>query len=237
MLSKIGALSACALLPAILAATPADAAVVIYSAYDSGATSISTKPNSDAARNAFMAAIADQENQYVATFESAALGAFTSLDLGGGATLTGADNGGKSQTIRGTTNCSFSACGANTTAGGKNFLYLNGGTATFTFADPVHAFGAYFTGAQLSGLMLTFNDGTAQSVSVPGQFGADYVGFTDFGREISQITFVSRGDFMAIDDVAFALSPAPEPASWALMILGFGGAGAMLRRRGIVIAA
>jgi hypothetical protein len=28
------------------------------------------------------------------------------------------------------------------------------------------------------------------------------------------------------------MSGAPEPASWALMILGFGGAGAMLRRRG-----
>jgi len=231
MLSKIGALSACGLLAATLAATPASAALVVYSGYDSAATSISTKPKSDAAHDAFLAAIADQQDKHVATFESAALGAFSSLDLGGGATLTGADNGGKNQTIRGTTNCTFSGCGANTTAGGKNFLYLNGGSATFTFGDPVHAFGAYFTGAQLSGLTLTFDDGASQSVAVPGFFGADYVGFTDFGRQISKITFTSRGDFMSIDDVAFATSPAPEPASWALMILGFGGAGAMLRRR------
>jgi hypothetical protein len=28
----------------------------------------------------------------------------------------------------------------------------------------------------------------------------------------------------------------PEPATWALMILGFGGAGAMLRRRKAVFA-
>ncbi|WP_414694730.1 PEPxxWA-CTERM sorting domain-containing protein, partial [Phenylobacterium sp.] len=28
----------------------------------------------------------------------------------------------------------------------------------------------------------------------------------------------------------------PEPSTWALMILGFGGAGAMLRRRKTVVA-
>ena len=36
-----------------------------------------------------------------------------------------------------------------------------------------------------------------------------------------------------LDNVALAI---PEPATWAMMILGFGAAGAMLRRRGLALA-
>jgi len=231
MLSKIGALSACGLLAATLTAAPANAAVVVYSGYDANATSISTKPKADAAHNAYLAAVAGLGDTHLATFENGPVGAFASYDLGGGATLTGLDIGKKNQTIRSSPLCQFSACGGNTTVGGKNFLFINGGTATFSFANPIQAFGAYFTGAQFSGLTLTFDDGAAQSVGVPGFFGADYVGFTDVGRQIRQVTFTSRGDFMSIDDVSFTLSAAPEPATWALMISGFGMAGASLRAR------
>ena len=41
-------------------------------------------------------------------------------------------------------------------------------------------------------------------------------------------------DFVAFDDFTFVSTPvsaAPEPASWSMMILGFGAAGAILRRR------
>ena len=35
---------------------------------------------------------------------------------------------------------------------------------------------------------------------------------------------------MYFDDISATLAPVPEPATWAMMILGFGAAGAMLRR-------
>jgi hypothetical protein len=43
----------------------------------------------------------------------------------------------------------------------------------------------------------------------------------------------SDGDnYTAIDNVNYTLAAVPEPATWAMMVLGFGGAGALLRRRG-----
>ena len=239
MLTKIGALSACGMLAATLAGAPANAAIVLYSGFDPSASSISTKPKSDAARAAFLAAITGNGETFTNTFETGPTGAFSTYDLGGGATLTGTDRNGKAQIIRASALCQFNACGGNTTAGGRNHVSLDGGKATFTFDDPIQAFGAYFTGAQFTGLTLTFNDGAAQSIEIPGQFGADYVGFTDFGRGISQITFNAGRDQMAIDDVTFQTAPAgvPEPATWALMIAGFGLAGVSVRtRRRLAIA-
>jgi hypothetical protein len=231
MLKKIGALSACGLLAALLAGAPAQAAVVVYSGYDPTAISLTTKPNADAAHAAFVTALAGFDT-YLTTFEGGPTGQLPSYDLGGGGVLTGADNNKKAQVVRTGTLCTFNACGANTTAGGRNFLAVNGGTVTFTFDDPIQAFGAYFTGAQLSGLTLTFNDGTAQSIAVPGFFGADFVGFTDLRKSISQITFNARADTLAIDDITIGRAGAvPEPGAWALMIAGFGLAGTTLRSR------
>ncbi|PZQ63788.1 MAG: hypothetical protein DI570_07730 [Phenylobacterium zucineum] len=137
--------------------------------------------------------------------------------------------------------CSLKLCGANTTTGGKGFVQLNGsGLVTFTFAQPIQAFGAYFTGAQFPGMQLTFNDGSVRTVDVPGLEGADFVGFTDFGKSISKITFDAGRDSVGIDDITFALATpggVPEPATWALMLGGFGLAGATLRVRRRAFAA
>lgn len=234
MLNRIGALSACGLLAVILAARPAEAAVVIYSGYDAAATSNATKPNSDVAHAAFLAAIAGLQDTFTQTFEGGPTGQLASYDLGGGGTMTGSDLSKKPQVIRTAIQCQYALCGGNTTTGGKTYLSINGGTVTFTFADPIQAFGAYFTGPQLPGLKLTFNDGSSQVIDVPGQFGADFVGFTDFGKSISQVTFDGTHDTMAMDDITFSLasvSGVPEPAAWATMIAGFGLVGATLRSR------
>lgn len=52
--------------------------------------------------------------------------------------------------------------------------------------------------------------------------------------------FVSTGNHggknFLLTDIAATLRPVPEPATWALMLVGFGGLGAMLRRRRRAVA-
>jgi len=78
---------------------------------------------------------------------------------------------------------------------------------------------------------VTLDVTTAFNTLGDGQF------YLDIGRHIPQY-FTGAGYFV-LDNVSLQVGEAvvdpvggiPEPASWALMILGFGGAGAMLRRR------
>jgi hypothetical protein len=236
MLNKNGALRACALMAALMAApATSEAAVVIYSAYDTQATGPGNKPNSDAAHAAFAAAISALPQTFTTTFEGWAAGERPSYDLGGGGVLASLDPKGDPLTVRTSPLCPYSVCGGNTTTGGRTFLQLtSGGSLTFSFATPIQAFGAYFSGGQLPGLQLTFNDGTSQVVDVPGLQGATFVGFTDFGKQISQVTFNAGRDQMALDDITFSLatpSAVPEPSAWALMIGGFSIMGAALRAR------
>jgi len=55
---------------------------------------------------------------------------------------------------------------------------------------------------------------------------------SDLGPVSSKITFITETGKYGTSSAhqSFAFAAAPEPGSWALMILGFGGAGAMLRR-------
>lgn len=46
---------------------------------------------------------------------------------------------------------------------------------------------------------------------------------------VNENTAFSGNDF-ALDDIHLSTTAVPEPGTWALMILGFGGAGAMIRR-------
>lgn len=54
------------------------------------------------------------------------------------------------------------------------------------------------------------------------------------GAKVSSITFSSGQDAFEFDGLAG--NAVPEPATWGLMILGFGGAGAMLRSRRRAVA-
>lgn len=54
----------------------------------------------------------------------------------------------------------------------------------------------------------------------------------DFGgAKVTSIDFNSTGYSFEVDNFAGGVGGVPEPATWAFMIMGFGGAGAMLRRR------
>jgi hypothetical protein len=63
----------------------------------------------------------------------------------------------------------------------------------------------------------------------------------DGGDVLTHVSFSSTSDMIGvghirIDGAAPDLVAAPEPTTWALMIMGFGGAGAMLRRRRTAVA-
>jgi hypothetical protein len=56
------------------------------------------------------------------------------------------------------------------------------------------------------------------------------------GAHVTKIEFTSSpGNSFEFDGLAAAVA-APEPTTWALMIMGFGGAGAMIRRRKAALA-
>jgi len=61
-----------------------------------------------------------------------------------------------------------------------------------------------------------------------------YSGVTGAGGlksiSLTNLNLEPSGNDFALDDMHLGGTAVPEPASWALMILGFGGAGALLRR-------
>ena len=193
----------------------ANAAVAYYVGYDQGASSVGPLAATAAAR--FDAAVGAHS---LIDFESALP---ASLTLAGGAVV-------------GNFGCDPATCGFNTTVGGSMAYAGASNPVTFTFASPVSAFGAYFTGLDLAN-HIAFNDGTAQGTMIPGAFGIGgvaFVGFTDFGKSFSSVTITLRegqfGDRIGIDDVRFAAA-VPEPGTWALMGLGLAGLGALRRRQ------
>ena len=66
-----------------------------------------------------------------------------------------------------------------------------------------------------------------------------FLGFTDTTNLFTSVNFGGAGtagdilafDLMTIGDAGQVTSGVPEPATWMLMLLGFFGIGAMMRRR------
>jgi len=235
--SRAGILS-WATLALALVTPPAHAALILYTGADDGAGSLATAPNSTAAAAAFDAAVAHLGTENTITFESSPLGAFSSLAVAPGVTVTGTNVNGNPQTIVNTISninitppCTNSTCGYNTTPGGSQFLLMFGGTATFSFSVGTEAFGVYLSGVQNGGETITFSDGTTQSIDIPNpgfDGGTAFVGFTDADKSIASITINVNNDIVGVDDVRY-VDPVPEPAS--LGILGGALAGLGLTRR------
>ena len=135
--------------------------------------------------------------------------------------------------------------GFNTTPGGSNFLTFPEGFATFTFAAPTNSFGFFLTGVQLTTLTtaidLQFNDGTAQTLSIPidAARGVVYYGFIDTSP-FSSITvqtvnnqgfvFFDTDDFTYNNNFSTTNGTTPEPASLLLLSTGALGLAGALRR-------
>jgi hypothetical protein len=232
---QVRTIAACGAFLIAALAPPAFAAPVTYVGEDIMATTSSAHPNSAAAAAAFDAAVTGLGGGSLVTFESAPLGSFSNLTIAPGATMNGTDFAGNSQTIRNSSNFPTAPTldGYNTTPGGANFVEVQGGNLVFSFATPIQAFGAYFSGIQTNFFqdVIAFSDGTSQTINIPGagtsnSSGAlDFVGFTDVGASIASVTLTagvpgSGQDFMGVDDVRYQ-NAVPEPSTWAMMIIGF----------------
>ncbi|THD57483.1 PEPxxWA-CTERM sorting domain-containing protein [Phenylobacterium sp.] len=145
---------------------------------------------------------------------------------------------------------------------GDSFVVTAGGNtiSNFTFANYFGGNTQSFCGSDGSGGYVTGSCAPQTGASAKDTlgYGAPGGGYDDATYDFSYtftptgattvITFTSNdnegvaNEFYGIDNVAVTgvrpvtAGGVPEPASWALMIMGFGGAGALLRRRRLVAA-
>lgn len=126
------------------------------------------------------------------------------------------------------------------------YLSLTGASQAAVLTTPGVQALSFYVGSLDSYNSFTFQlaDGTSQVVTgamlaeLPGMAAnGNQTGFTTNGRltfsfdsAITQATFQSGGAALEISDIA-AVTLVPEPATWAMMILGFGGVGGLLRQR------
>lgn len=120
------------------------------------------------------------------------------------------------------------------------FTVLGGGSASLTSVHGMTAF-SFYLGSPDTYNFVKFTDFGGNTVTLQGaqiwNATSGDNGDQSWGRRVSYefdtaiktIEFSSTGNSFEFDSLAAA--PAPEPAAWALMITGFAGAGAMLRRR------
>lgn len=131
---------------------------------------------------------------------------------------------------------------ANSVPAGTAYLsVLGGGSATYTFATPVSAF-QFDWGSIDSYNTLTVNYAGGSIDFVPGgnfpnaATGNQFVGGTNGlatvfgapGELITSVTFASSANSFEVDNLA--VRAVPEPATWAMMIGGFGAVGFGMRR-------
>lgn len=136
---------------------------------------------------------------------------------------------------------------------GPQFLGFNGGgggvdgyTQTLTFSSAVGAFSADFARSQGSNdgeIILEAFNGATLVATASGSFGAlaEWMNLSVTGVTFDSVTWSGSGtDFhpYGVDNVVFgaAQGGVPEPAAWALMLVGFGGLGVALRRSRAPIA-
>ena len=232
-----------------LAAVSATAAPVTFFGEDlntAGDPSQVTPTNSNAARASFFANLIGVGTE---TFEGFANGTASPLPVSFGAAGTATLNG------------NFNVQSGNDGAGryaisGDKYWYAGAGSFDVTFSAPVAAFGFYGIdigdfGGQLS-LQLTDSANNVTNLIVPDTIGGGgstsgsvlYFGFFDTTTSYTKVAFFNStgGDNFAFDDFSIGsreqVNPTvPEPATWALMIAGFGLVGTAMRRRTAALAA
>lgn len=124
---------------------------------------------------------------------------------------------------------------------------FGGGSATATFATEVRSFSFdYSTVDTYNTVTINYTDGGSEPFSGSFILGSLPSGVTSGsfivngdGRTISGVTLATGGNSFEVDNLAVsgALGTVPEPASWALMVVGFGLVGYATRTRRRTVAA
>jgi hypothetical protein len=127
--------------------------------------------------------------------------------------------------------------------GAKYLTVLGGGNATITFAPGVNRFSFDWGSLDTyNTLRINYNSGSFVNV-IPGTTfvnvanGNQVLNATNgvfsvvgtAGETFDSIKLTSGRNSFEIDNVAVGV--VPEPATWAMMIIGFGAAGSLIRRR------
>ena len=126
------------------------------------------------------------------------------------------------------------------TDGAFSVFFATPDTATFIFNSAITAFGVDVIGlgdVGVTDFFITNGSGSLalqSNYSVPGGT-VTFAGLID-SAGFTQITFsgTRADDGIYFDRLRFGGTPGgvvPEPATWAMMIIGFGAAGSMIRRR------
>ncbi len=121
--------------------------------------------------------------------------------------------------------------GWSTWSGGYTGQVLNNGDASVSFSlgSPVTAFGFFAEPDSFSAFDITLNtsDGATLTQVVAGDGGAAFFGWV--GSGVGSFSVSTTDNDFAAGDFFSRRGGVPEPATWAMMLVGFGGLGAALR--------
>jgi hypothetical protein len=237
----------------------ASAATQIFSGVDDGAVPGGNTPNSSIAQAAFLAAAAAKGPVFTNYLDDEPLGNLQSYHITGGLQVNlsvgsydpqNTAHGIRTDSANGDPSLPFSTTeGPNDQGKWLGFpIYFT----TFTFDVPTYSFGFYTTGLNADAgayFSLIFDDAPAVPeniyyMPVNANGGISYWGVV-FDAPVHKVEFNrSRNqglDVFGVDGISFNIAPpvggVPEPASWAMMIAGFGLTGAAMRRRRSVLPA
>ena len=122
-----------------------------------------------------------------------------------------------------------------------HYLTVPGGkTATFTSTRLMSNFSLYMGSPDTYNSIRFIGAGFDETINGTQMFQGDTsqawswgkrVNFDFGGYKVTQVVLTSGANSFEVDNAAASFAAVPEPATWAFMIMGFGAAGAVLRRR------
>ncbi len=246
---------------ATLIATGASAQTTVYKGYDANNNSgTAVKTNSNAASASFQSALSGTSTESFEGFASGTSAPLTLNFAGSAGPLTATLSGGGS-VQSGTAN---STGGDRFPTAGSKYYSAESTNFTITFGSAVAAFGFYATDIEsdvqliftrVSGATETYGFASLfPTVNYGTAFGSptasvNFLGFINTTDLFTKVTFGQGGnssgdvlgfDQMTIGDARQVVNPpsgaVPEPATWAMMIAGFGMVGGAMRRRSTKVA-